>query len=288
MGSWKNQTISILLFIGGLLILSTSLTARPLQAPSSPGLRAYDSIALSREILSGHPYFNFHEAAANPLYHPKTRQPGKETQFYALLGILLLFAGFKWGFDKYFNDLINLFFRRGLKQGQLKQQLAQNALASLMFNVLFILVAAVYTALLVQAVYHPELPLWHLFLYGLILFSLVYAGKYFLIRFLGWIFNIRTIAADYTFLVFLVNKIAAIILLPLLVLIALPDSELQTVGFTLSWILLIVLLIYRILAALALARRSKSVHLLYFIFYMGAFELLPVLMISKGILTYLN
>ncbi|ULT38325.1 DUF4271 domain-containing protein [Niabella defluvii] len=86
--------------------------------------------------------------------------------FYIVTGLFLLFAIFKASFDKYFTDLINLFFRRSLKQRQLKQQVVQNSLPSLLFNILFVITAGFYGAMAIQKnLAMTELPLWQLFIY---------------------------------------------------------------------------------------------------------------------------
>ena len=56
----------------------------------------------------------------------------------------MIFALLKMGFAKYFNDLFRVFFRTTLKQRQIKEQLMQTPLPSLIFNGFFVASAGLY------------------------------------------------------------------------------------------------------------------------------------------------
>ncbi|WP_317235333.1 DUF4271 domain-containing protein [Niabella ginsengisoli] len=127
------------------------------------------------------------------------------------------------------------FFRRSLKQRQLKKQVVQNSLPSLLFNIFFVVTAGIYIALSVQRITPAiNFPFWQLFIYAVILVGVVYLFKYGILKFIGWVFKVTKLADNYIFLIFLVNKILAILLLPLIIIIALTGKPANTIAWTLS------------------------------------------------------
>ncbi len=252
---------------------------------------ARKNIELSRKILSHHPYFNFAEKAGYPPYTNKIAPLGKEMYFYMVAGLFLLFAIFKASFDKYFTDLFNLFFRRSLKQRQLKQQVVQNSLPSLLFNILFVITAGFYSAMLIQKNIDAtrwELPLWQLFIYTTASVGVIYLGKYFILKFIGWVFRISKLTDNYIFLIFLVNKVLSILILPLIIAIALSAKPVSTIAWTLSWLLIAGFILFRYISAFGIVRKDNSISFFHFILYVGAFEILPTIILCKGILSILK
>lgn len=242
---------------------------------------------LTQHILKTQPYFNF-SAKATPVQYAKKKKPaGKELYFYALAGLLLVFAIFRAAFGKYFVDMMQLFFRRSLKQRQLKQQVSQNSLPSLLFNIFYVVVAGFYIALLIKEVGSAQLPFWQLLLFCIGFVAATYILKFLVLKLAGWMFHFKDLTDSYIFIVFLFNKIIGIVLLPVVVIMALGNIELRTAILTLSWIAIAGLLIYRFIQAFGLLRKGKSISSFHFMLYLAAFEILPVLVIYKAIGHYL-
>ncbi|MBO9620677.1 MAG: DUF4271 domain-containing protein [Niabella sp.] len=248
------------------------------------------SYQLTWKILSKHPYYAMAETPVITPYSKRVQHPGKEIYFYTLAGILLLFAGFKASFSKYFEDLTTLFFKRTLKQRQLQQQLSQDTLPSFLFNILFTLVAGFYLTLLSQQLplRKPDYPLWQIFTATVIFIAFLYLAKYFLLKLMGWLFNLQSLTDAYIFLIFLVNKIITMFLLPVIIIAALGGTGIKTITWTLSWIGLAALFFYRFLVTVQMVQKNKRANLLHFLLYFAAFELLPAFVIYKFILLFLN
>ncbi|WP_346238211.1 DUF4271 domain-containing protein [Niabella insulamsoli] len=241
-------------------------------------------MAWARDIQDRHPFFKINERPAYPAYTKKRAAPGKELYFYLLLGMLFLFAIIKSAFEKYFSDLIKLFFRRSLKQRQLKKQLAQNSLPALLFNIFFVVTFGFYAAFAIQKTTPTNpFPFWQLLLCTTGAIGSIYIIKYLILKSIGWIFKTVTLVEDYIFLIFLVNKILAVFLLPLTIFITLTNEESSTIGWTLSWILISAFILYRYFAAVSLVRKEKGLNLFNFILYIAAFEVLPTIVLYKGI-----
>ena len=94
-------------------------------------------------------------------------------------------------------------------------------------------------------------------------------------------------AADsYVFIVFIINKMIGILLLPFLVVLAFAVGNVYTVGLTLSWCLFGGLLIYRLILSFGAVRNQVRVNLFHFFLYLCAFEIAPLLLVYKGLLLY--
>ncbi|AHF18042.1 DUF4271 domain-containing protein [Niabella soli] len=242
------------------------------------------------KILSKHPYFAMAEKPIITPYSIRAPHPGKEIYFYTLAGILLLFAGFKTSFSKYFEDLTTLFFKRTLKQRQLQQQLSQDTLPSFLFNILFTLVAGFYLTLLSQQLPLKKIdyPIWQLFSVAVIFIAFIYLAKFFLLKLIGWLFNMQNLTDAYIFLIFLVNKIITLFLLPVIIIVALGGTGIKTITWALSWVMLGALFLYRFLVTVQMVQKNKRINLLHFLLYFAAFELLPAFVIYKFILLFLK
>lgn len=245
---------------------------------------------LTQGILSHHPYFTFVREPVISPYVKRKKKPGKEVYFYTLAGLMLLFAGFRTTFSKYFDDLTTLFFRRTLKQNQLQQQLSQNTLPSFLFNILFVLIAGFYLALMVEqlGLGGQAYPFWQLFSFAAILVAAAYLAKFFLLKLCGWLFNLKNFTDAYIFLIFLINKILIMFLLPVIVITALGGTEIKTIIWTLSWMIIGALYLYRFVVAVQMVQKSNKISLFHFSIYFIALELLPTFVIYKLILLFLS
>jgi len=239
------------------------------------------------EILQRHPYFNFKqkpEHLAGPEIH---RVSGKEILFYLLLVLLILFALIRRAFPRYFGDLFRLFFRTTLKQRQIREQLMQTPLPSLLLNGFFVISGGLYATLLVQHYgLNPVNSFWLLLLYCCLGLAAGYFVKFLGLKVLGWLFNMKEAADSYIFIVFIVNKMIGILLLPFLIVLAFAVGDVLTTGLTLSWCLLIGLLGYRIILTFAAVRNQVKVNPFHFFLYLCAFEIAPLLLVYKGLLLF--
>ena len=234
-----------------------------------------------RKVLQNNPYFNF--------MGPPVRQTeiernwkGSDLMFYLLVGLFFYFALIKTVFGKYVNNLLAIFLRITLKQQQLREQLLQSPLPSLLLNFLFVLTGGLYTSLLLNYYHAPVSDnFWIQTGYCSALLVLIYSGKLIIIKSLGWIFNISRAADTYIFIVFLVNKMLGIFLLPFLVLIVFEPAGAQQVFVTLSLIFIVFLFLYRMVLTFRPLQNEIRWSLFQFFIYLCAFELAPLVLIYK-------
>jgi Domain of unknown function (DUF4271) len=238
------------------------------------------------EVLRRNTSFNFFDKPIDRVSE-KRKTPGKETLFYLLSGLLFFFAIIKLLFAKYVNNLGSLVFRGSLKQKQIREQLLQTPLPSLLLNVFFVIVAGLYVLFLLRRYnFAIEIGFWPLLLYCSAIIGCIYLVKFIILKFTGWIFNMNEATDTYLFIVFLVNKLLGISLLPLLILIAFAESWNEAL-YTVSYVLVFSFFAYRYIISFSPVRREVKVSQFHFFMYLCAFEVIPLLLIYKVLLRFL-
>jgi hypothetical protein len=261
----------------------------PAKPPSIP-IANQEPPALSfwQNVLSANPGFNFTGKPVVEIFEIHHAN-SKDSFFYLLVGILYYFALIRIFFEKYFDNLMTLFFRVSLRQQQIREQVLQAPLPSLLLNILFVISGGLYACFLL---YHFRMAegtrFWMLYLYCMLTLGSIYLVKFLVLKFLGWVFSISRATDIYIFVVFLVNKMLGIFLLPFLILITFSGAEGQEIFITISLAMVFVLLVYRVLAAYRPVRNEIKLTPFYFFLYLCAFEIAPLLLIYKVLLTNLE
>jgi len=238
--------------------------------------------------MRGHPYFNFF---GKPVVRVSIEREDtrRDIFFYVLLGLFFYFAIVRLAFRKYINNLFSIFLRITLRQQQLREQLLQSPLPSLMLNIFFLLIGGFYASLLLDYYHYKVNPdFWIQTLYCTAILALIYLGKFVILKFTGWVFGLSKATDTYIFIVFLVNKMLGIFLLPFLVLIAFYTGQAQQVFVTLSLMLVVILFVYRFIFSFGPVRAEIKVNPFHFFIYLCAFEIAPLLLIYKVLLSILE
>ncbi len=219
---------------------------------------------------------------------PERQSKGKELLFYILTGLVALLATIRLIFPKYFKNLFLLFMQTSVRQKQTREQLLQNNLASVFLNVLFIASAGLYVTLLIQFKHWADIPFYHLLLYSFAVLFVVYLGKYIFLAFSGWVFNVPEATGSYAFIVFLVNKVLGIVLIPFVWLITFSPLPVKQVSITISAGVALVLFGYRYLISFGVIRSNLKVSAFHFFLYLCAVELLPLILIYKLLVNFVS
>lgn len=251
----------------------------------SPAAVKTDFVTEFVKELSKHPYYNFFgkEEVRSEI---KRSKESSDLMFYVMVGLLFYFALIKTLFSKYVDNLIAIFLRITLKQQQLREQLLQAPLPSLLLNVLFLFSGGFYASLLLEYYKSPFIEnFWLQTAYCILLLAVIYLTKYIVLKAAGWIFGITRATDTYIFIVFLVNKMLGIILLPFIVLYVFQPTAVQQVLVTLSLMLILFLFAYRFAFSFRPLKAEIKMNLLHFFIYLCAFEIAPLLLIYKVLLT---
>ena len=241
-----------------------------------------------RKAMAAHPYFNF---SGKPLHirMEEKKRPGNEPMFYALIGLLLFFSMIRLGFDKYLHNLLTLFFRVTMRQQQLRDQLLGAPLPSLLLNFLFVLNMGMYLAFIAEDNnFLTGMNFWIKSVYGMLLVTAIYLVKYVVLKIMGWIFNASNATDTYTFVVFLVNKMIGIFLLPLIVIMSCASPAFLSVLLVLSYLMIGAFFVYRFLIAFRPIRNEIKVNRFHFFIYLCAFEIAPLVLIYKVLMDFVE
>jgi len=239
-------------------------------------------------VLKQHLFFRFFN---KPVYRTVTERKTNDSDFlfYFLCGLVLYFAILKLAFGKYLNNLFTLFFRVTMRQNQIREQLLQTPLPSLLLNILFGISGGMYLNLILFYFgKNPDAGFWLSFFYCVGFLTLLYLGKLLILKTMGWIFNVSNATNTYLFIVFLVNKMIGMFLLPFLFILAFPHPGLVSGMVTLSFILLIALFFYRFIISYRPIHNEINVGRLHFIIYLCTFEIAPLLLIYKVLLIFVD
>lgn len=241
----------------------------------------YTKVGYSK-VLESHPWLNFKGDGVYRTIVPKTAR-NNDGLFYLLLGLSFLLATVKVAFGRYMANLFKVFFRASLKAKQIREQLLQTPLASLLLNIHFIATAALLATFFLLHRQQAEkiLSFWWLYAYSLLALTGIYLVKHFVLYFLGWILRIKSTTDTYVFIVFLCNKVLGIFLLPLLMLIAFASEPLVTIAETLAMVLVAGIFLYRYISAYGFVTRELNASRFHFFLYLCAFEVAPLLLIYK-------
>ena len=265
------------------LLKKDTVTAAVAQTPPPPPPKTWEEDTLFRRIYQ----VSFLPVNEKPVFMITAfwDRESKDYLFYVLSALVLIMAFIRVSFPKYFGHIFKMLTQTSFRQKQSREQMAQNQLPSLLMNLLFILVAAVFIAVVAMQKKLTELSFWYLLLYAILALIVVYTVKFLFLRFTGWIFRLEEASETYVFIVFMVNKLLGVILLPLLWLVAFSDGELNVVALTVTLFLVGFLLIYRYILSLASVRDMLRVSAFHFFIYLCGVEILPIILIYKVLLS---
>ena len=263
-----------------------------LKSAADTNLKTNPGISLQQfyqEVLKKNPFLGFENKPYNSVQQNRIKTNGKESLFYLLVGLLLFLAFLRRTFPKYFSDLFRLFFRTSMKQRQIKDQLMQTPLPSLLMNGFFVVSSGLYVSFLLHYFgLRTDDSFWLFFLYCCLGVAAIYFIKFIGLKLSGWLFNMEEAANSYIFIVFAVNKIIGVFLLPFLILLAFMQGTAYTTAMMLSWCGIVILVLYRFVLTYTAVRNQVKVNPFHFFLYLCAFEIAPLLLIYKGLLLYFH
>ena len=280
-----------------IVLLATLFFACPEEsiarvAPQKYGLSfsALDSANISRSVKSGIDSI----LAAGPLkqqvarYDLQRPRPYRNLtpDFYLLVALCLILGLIRYGDPRYFTMLVGAY--RGTGSGRQWRELLQvAAVANLGMNIFFCAVAGAYIYYLTVNTTTKLMGSYRAPLVLLVLIAgmmLIYAGKYLVLRFSGWVFRVEALASEYIFNVFLVNKIIGIVLLPFVIVIAFAGREWVQPMAIVSGVIVLGLLATRYLRSWSAFYAFFKGSRFHFFTYLCASEILPMAVLIKWLL----
>lgn len=209
--------------------------------------------------------------------------------FYFLLALVIFLSFLRFFFNRYFFNLFRVFFNTSLRQGQLTDQLLQAKQASMFFNILFFFTTGVYIYfLLLHFNWINGKNNLVIMLVCSLAVAVIYFLKYINMKFTGWLTGHSTAANTYLFIIFLINKILGILLIPVVIVIAFSPDYLKKAAIVASLLMVGVMFLLRFLRSFSLLHSQIKVSRFHFFLYIIGIEALPVLLIYKGVMILLD
>ena len=238
-------------------------------------------------LLKKNKYLNLSSPPVSFIIQEKSTAD-KDFLFYLIGIFILLLAVFKVFYSRYFNTIFKVFFNTSLRQNQLTDLLLLAKLPSLMFNIFFVISAGLYVWLLLNYYHLLKDAGDHIFIpLSILVVAAIYFGKFLSLKFIGWITGMTASSNQYIFVIFLINKIICIVLIPFIVLLAFAPAEWLNVIVISSFLIVGLLFLMRYLRTFGLLQNQLQINRFHFLIYITAGELLPLAIIYKLILRLL-
>ena len=213
----------------------------------------------------------------------------KDDLFYLIAGIVLILGFLKYLYKRYFTNLFRVFFNTSLRQSQLTDQLLQAKLPSLLFNLFFVISAGIYVYLLLSRYgLINEDDKWIMIFSSITLAGLIYFIKFCTLKFTGWITGLAEVTNTYIFVVFLINKIIGIFLVPFIIILSFSDPAIIKIAVLVSLMSIGIFLLLRFFRSYGLLQSQLKISRFHFILYIIGIEVLPLMLIYKGLMLYLS
>ncbi len=281
---WMRHFLAIIFLLFSGLGTGTA-TARVLYGYDIPEAlieqRAKEKVAA---VLAQHPLMSGQTTYVATLAKPHTFHD--RTADFAVVVVLIALLGiFRITNPSYFRNLFRAFRNPTLSTRQLKDQLRQNSIATLAMDLFFCISLGLYLFFLLNYM-HRQGPLGNyppavVILACILLFVAVYTVRFLFLKFTGWVFKIPEITDNYTFNVFLINKIMGIALIPFTIILAFGQGAWVQVALLLSGIVVLILLMNRYLRSGVAFGYFLKFSKFHFFMYLCASELLPLAVLVK-------
>jgi hypothetical protein len=301
--------LSASLFIGTSLLAqqkpdSTSIIDTTSMIPSADSTitdsiqRAADSLLILQKKKSIRDTTSFKKFMTHPYLPMQTKPsfrinelriaPSFDGRFYLIIGMLFYLAFIKVTFPKYFSNVFQLIFQSPIRQKQTREQLQQNNLASLFSNILFILNASIFVSLVAVKNAWVDLSLYSCIAYSAVGFTALYLFKFLFLWLSGWLFSQGEAIGNYSFIVFLTNKVMGVFLIPAILLLAFSPVSVQDFAYNSAIIIISILFVYRYLISFSIVRASLKVSAFHFFLYLCTCEVLPMLVLYKLTMDFIS
>lgn len=212
---------------------------------------------------------------------------GEEFLFYLLCVVALILGVFKTFYQGYFKNVFRVFFNTSLRQSQLTDQLLQSKLPSFILNTFFAVSGGIFCWLLVRR-YDLHVSINRLWLLPLCIagVAILYSIKFISLKFIGWVTNMREPVDNYIFIIFLINKIAGIVLVPFIIVLAFSMPLLVRYFTTISLIFLFLFFFSRYIKTYGVLQNKLPMNPFHFLVYILACEIIPLLLLYKITVDY--
>ena len=275
-----------------LIVQRDSLQIQPIASDSADSANVVDS---AKQFFFTKPVFKLKNKLLNIDAAPVSfavqfkKLRSKDDLFYLIAVIVLILGFLKYFYKRYFANLFRVFFNSSLRQNQLTDQLLQAKLPSLLFNLFFVISAGLYVYILLSWSHLiSDDNKWILIFSSIALVGLIYFIKFCTLKFTGWITGLTEVTNTYIFVTFLINKIIGIFLVPFIIILSFSDTAIVKIAALISLMSIGIFVLLRFFRSYGLLQNQLKISKFHFMLYITGIEILPLLLIYKGLMLYLS
>ncbi len=207
---------------------------------------------------------------------------GNDWIVLVILFALFLLASVKFMFGKYLSKVTESIFSFHTANSHFLEKNINMIKGSAMVNIFFVVNISLFivSILIFKSIPFVQEHGFKTFILVLIAVSLLYLGKAFVVRFLGYVFDKNNESREYVFTILLYNKNLSLFLFPIV--LALPFVQFYAVKWLMyiGVVIALVFFVLRIVRGMQILLR-KHVSIFYMILYLCALEIVPLLMLYK-------
>ena len=225
--------------------------------------------------------YHITEKAFGPIIAKRERLK-LEWIFYSFLALFLLLGFIRYVWKDYFDKVFLVYFNRGFILRQKKDLMMLWNLPSMMLNLLFVLSCGFFLFFGMGSNYIlTGSDRWQVMIFILFVVMVVYGFKYFFLQFMGWMFRQKEVFDNYSFIVFLNNKIMGVLMLISSFVMAFSSPSSYQSIFTFVLYLIGLLFIIRLFNAFRIFAVQAKAGIFNFLLAFISVELLPTAILLK-------
>jgi Domain of unknown function (DUF4271) len=204
--------------------------------------------------------------------------------FYSFAGLFLLIGFIRYAWGDYFDKVFLVYLNQGFILRQKKDVMMMWSIPSVLLNLLFVLSGSFFVFFGLGSNYVlTGMDRWQVMIFIFLMITLIYFFKYFFLHFLGWVFKQKDAFDNYSFIVFLNNKIIGILMLVASFLMAFSTAESYSTVFKAVLYIIAILFGVRLINAFQIFTRQARAGLFNILLAFISLEVLPTAILLKFI-----
>jgi hypothetical protein len=212
---------------------------------------------------------------------PKQQKKNSDWLFYLSAGLVIVLGLLKNFTGSHAANVFKVLFKAGLKNTDANKQLTQALIPTLLLNTLFVFAFGGFLYLYAIKVNYK------INFFVIIGLTVIYIGKYFIVKFLSWVLNHDEAGRIYLLRFFIVNQVAAVFFTPIIIILMLANQvNFLTQVFNVGLIAAVVFYVFRLFYSTLPYRKLINLNWLHYLFFIVCLELLPFLLLQKSINLY--
>lgn len=235
-------------------------------------------------LYTGHSFLDVPSTSKSKLKEGNSRQTRDQWVIVVIIGLLLYTAILNRMMSKDFESVWQSFYSKRMLTQESKEYSIINSWA---FIGLFLLFGLTFGLFLYQLARH-----YHVYysISGVRLFTslsliilILFAVKFLIVKFLGFVFNINKLVSDYLSVLYLTYFNIAFVFLPVTVCFSLLTDQLIPYILAIALILIVIIFIWQYLRSSVNIISNILFHKFYLFVYLCALEICPILILIKAL-----